>query len=80
MPSRLCDGTFLLVQWLRLGISNAGGTGSIPGWGTKIPHTMQQGQKIKDYVTHPGVSSEESYSVQRAGCDQLLEILLIGWQ
>ena len=60
-------------------VCNASGTGSMPGWGTKIPHTMQQGQKIKDYVTHPGGGSEESYSVQRAGCDQLPEILLIGW-
>ena len=27
-------------QWLRLQASNAGGAGSIPGWGTKIPHAM----------------------------------------
>ena len=27
-----------LVQWLRLYTPTAGGTGSIPGWGTKIPH------------------------------------------
>ena len=25
-------GTFLAVQWLRLHPSNAGGSGSIPGW------------------------------------------------
>ena len=31
-------GTSLVVQWLRLCASNAGGTGLIPGWGTKIPH------------------------------------------
>ena len=31
-------GTSLVVQWLRLYASNAGGAGSIPGWGTKIPH------------------------------------------
>ena len=28
-----------MVQWLRLCASNAGGTGSTPGWGIKIPHT-----------------------------------------
>ena len=31
--------TFLVVQWLRgctFNASNAAGTGSIPGWGTKI--------------------------------------------
>ena len=27
-----------VVQWVRLCVSNAGGVGSIPGQGTKIPH------------------------------------------
>ena len=40
-------GTFLAVQWLKLHTSNAGGTGSIPGWGTKISYAMQQGKKKK---------------------------------
>ena len=31
-------GTSLVVQWLRLHVSNVGGMGSIPGQGTKIPH------------------------------------------
>ena len=33
-------GNFLVVQWLRLHASNAGGPGSIPGQGTKpdMPH------------------------------------------
>ena len=39
-------GTSLAVQWLRLLASNAGGAGSIPGWGTKIPHTTQPKKKI----------------------------------
>ena len=38
-------GTSLAVQWLRLRASTAGGTGSIPDWGTKIPHAAQSGQK-----------------------------------
>ena len=29
---------FLVVQWLRLRDPSAGGVGSIPGQGTKIPH------------------------------------------
>ena len=33
--------TFLVVQWLRLHVPNAGGTGSIPGQGTR-PHMLQQ--------------------------------------
>ena len=38
--------TSLVVQWLRLSIPNAGGSGSIPGQGTKTPHAMQCGQKM----------------------------------
>ena len=34
----------LAVQWLGLHASTAGGTGSIPGQGTKIPHALQHGQ------------------------------------
>ena len=39
-------GTSLAVQCLRLCASTAGGIGSIPGWGTKIPHAAWHGQKI----------------------------------
>ena len=38
-------GTFLAVQWLRFCASNARGLGSIPGWGTKIPHAARCGQE-----------------------------------
>ena len=34
-------GTSLVVRWLRLCVSTAGGTGSVPGQGTKIPHAAQ---------------------------------------
>ena len=40
-------GTSLVVQWLRLHGSYAEGGGSVPGWGTKIPHGVWHGQKIK---------------------------------
>lgn len=40
-------GTSLVFQWLELLISNAGGRGSIPGRGTRIPHTAWHGQNIK---------------------------------
>ena len=36
-----------MVQWLRLHAANAGGAGSIPGWGTRIPHAVRHGQRIK---------------------------------
>ena len=37
--------TSLGVQWLRLCTSTAGGIGSTPGPGAKIPDDLQQGQK-----------------------------------
>ena len=40
-------GTSLAVQWLGLHVSSAGGAGSIPGRGTKVPCAMQCGQKNK---------------------------------
>ena len=40
-------GTSLAVRWLGLRASTAGGTGSIPGRGTKIPHFMWHSQKKK---------------------------------
>ena len=39
-------GTCLAVQWLRICTSITGGTGSITGQGTKIPHAMWYDQKI----------------------------------
>ena len=44
---KFCLGTSLAVQWLRLQASTAGGMGSVPGLGTKIPHAVQSGQKKK---------------------------------
>ena len=39
------SGTSLEVQWLRLRSSEAGGAGSIPGPGAKIPHAPQPKKK-----------------------------------
>ena len=36
----LLAGISLMIEWLRLHASNAGGAGSIPGSGTRIPHAM----------------------------------------
>ena len=36
---------FLEVQWL-IRASTAGGTGSIPGWGTKFSQAVRQGQNF----------------------------------
>ena len=43
-------GASLTVQWLRLHTSTAGGTGSIPGWGMKIPHAAQPKKKRKKKI------------------------------
>ena len=40
-------GTSLAVQWLRLHTSTAGGMGSIPVQGTKIPYVSWHSQKKK---------------------------------
>ena len=39
-------GTSLAVQWLRLHASNAGGVGSIPVQGSKIPYAAWRSQKL----------------------------------
>ena len=43
-------GTFLVVHWLRLCAPDAESPGLIPGWGTKIPHVIWHGQKVKKKV------------------------------
>ena len=40
-------GTSLVVQWLRLHASTAGGVSSVPGWETKILHAAWHSQKKK---------------------------------
>ena len=45
--SREQTGNSLVVQWLGLHASTAGGMGSIPGQGTKILYATQHGQKKK---------------------------------
>ena len=40
-------GTSLVIRWLRLHASNAGGEGSIFGQGTEILHAAWQDQKKK---------------------------------
>ena len=42
---KLLEGTSLVVQWLRLCASAVMGTGSIPDWGTKIPHAARHNHK-----------------------------------
>ena len=47
------SGNSLVVQWLGLGASTAGGLGSIPGWGTKISQATQcSPPKKKNHVEY----------------------------
>ena len=39
-----------VVQWLELCTSTAGGTGLIPGWGTKIPHSTWCSKKNNSHT------------------------------
>ena len=41
-------GTYLAVQWVRLGASTAGSMGSIPGRGTKISHATHSAAKKRE--------------------------------
>lgn len=50
-------GTSLAVQWLRLCRPNAGGTGLIPGQGTKNPHATWRG--LKHFLKIDGRSEKE---------------------
>ena len=44
--------SFLVVQWLGLRTSIAGGTSLIPGQETKIPHVMQHSQKKNVWLVY----------------------------
>ena len=52
------QGTSLAVQWLGLCASTAGGTGSIPGQGTKILQASQCGQNKQTNKQNQGVGRD----------------------
>ena len=52
-------GTCMAVQRLRLCASTAGGTGSIPGWGTKSLHALLQGREKKKKKKRPRKKKKE---------------------
>ena len=55
-------GTCLVVQTLRLYASTAGGSGLIPGGGTKSPHAARHGQKQKGKVNRLVVVGARDFS------------------
>ena len=55
------------VQWLRLSVSTAGGRGSIPGLGTKIPHAVWSSKinfKRKRSSVLPSLKGRGSYEAR----------------
>ena len=49
-----------MVQWLEPRNLTAGGTGSVPGWGTKIPQTKWLGQKKRKRKTEIRANKEKA--------------------
>ena len=47
------SGTSLEVQWLGPHASTAGGVGSTPGWGNKIPHAVLCDRKVYPILCSP---------------------------
>ena len=45
----------LVVQWLGLHASTAGGVDLVRSWGTGMPHTVWCDQKKKVTLSHPGL-------------------------
>ena len=69
-----------MILWLRLHTSNVGSAGSMPSWGTKIPHAVQRAQKKRDnssdYLQQATLSLEDLrlYRVHRTRQDGFVEI------
>ena len=64
-------GNFLAVQWLGLLASTVEGTGTVPGWGTKIPQTMQHGPPPKKKYLPKSLEyvSKQVHFLRISGCD-----------
>ena len=59
-----------MVQCLRFLSSNAGGTASVSGWGTKIWHALQHGQKLKKNKCYfPSTDLTEFFAIIFASFD-----------
>ena len=65
-PEQQRMGTSLVVQWLRLCTFPVGGTGSITGWGTKIPHARWWGQKKKKKIKNKKPNGRKLWILQES--------------
>ena len=73
------EGNSLAVQWLGLRASSAGGTGSITGWETKIPHATWHGQKRSQLRMQMWTPSQGSAPLC-AGLDSCPRVPSEGWE
>ena len=55
-------GTSLVVQWVRLCISTAGGMGSNPSQGIKIPHAIWCNQKLINFKKEIHFKYKDKYN------------------
>ena len=63
--SKVTLGTSLEVQWLGLDASTAGGTGSIPGQGTKMPHAAQHGQTKPNKTKNDNNNNNNKFIIKK---------------
>ena len=67
-----------MVQQLRFHAPNAGGTGLIPGWGTKIPHAKTNNNNNNNTHTHTNkkntIRGQAEVGLWAVGCG-----LYLGW-
>ena len=72
-PGKLQEG----LHWFRLCALNAGDTGSIPGWGTKVPHALWCSQKkLKINIKKKVIRADE----QMKGDQRGVQIHISGWE
>ena len=78
-------GTSLAVQWLRLHASNAGGTDSIPGRGTKIPDAAKKKKRpfsfldSKETICHFSALHLEASLGRRDMSQNLVTVIFFLW-
>ena len=62
--------SFLAVQWLRLYAPNAWGMGSVPGWGTKIPHATSPSQNKRTSNNNKNKQNKKTEEGKERGGEQ----------
>ena len=69
-----------MVQWLRLCISTARGTGLIPGWGTKVPHAARRSQNKQTDIRVPAACNASAQFDPTTHGPGMLDTCLYLWE